>query len=147
MSSAPHVERFNGTGWEECQEFVAAIRARALWEDKQRDSEWMADFAAPLFWRTALSWHGQLPPDVRQDWLKLEIALFDRWPQPKDDDKRHLEPTPAAAPPLHLNNSPESQLEGVLKVVVGPQDRIFYVTFPDGTNIGILTTDASQAIR
>lgn len=64
-----------------------AIRARALWEGKQRDPAWIADFAAPLFWRKALSWHGRLPQDVRQDWFKLEAALFDRWPEPEEDDE------------------------------------------------------------
>lgn len=78
------VERFKGTDWEECDDFVAAVRARALWEGKQRDPAWIADFAAPLFSRTALSWHCRLPQDVRQDWFKLEIALIDRWPPPDD---------------------------------------------------------------
>ncbi|KAG8928759.1 hypothetical protein FRC00_001663, partial [Tulasnella sp. 408] len=85
MSSAPHVECFKGTDWEECHEFVAAIRARALWEGKQRDAAWKADFAAPLFWRKALLWHSQLPEDVREDWNKLEAALLKRWPPPEDD--------------------------------------------------------------
>ncbi|KAG8937664.1 hypothetical protein FRC00_002791 [Tulasnella sp. 408] len=87
MASAPEVERFEGTKWEECHDFIAAIRARALWEGKQRDPGWMADFAAPLFWGKALSWHGQLPRDVRQDWFELEAALLKRWSPPEDDDK------------------------------------------------------------
>ncbi|KAG8915176.1 hypothetical protein FRC00_006909 [Tulasnella sp. 408] len=85
MSSAPHVERFKGTDWEECQEFIVAIRARALWEGKQRDPAWKADFAGPLFWRKALLWHTQLSEDVRDDWNKLEVALLKRWPPPEDD--------------------------------------------------------------
>ncbi|KAG8915558.1 hypothetical protein FRC00_002905 [Tulasnella sp. 408] len=87
MSSPPPVERFKGTGWEECDDFISAIRARALWEGKQRDSAWKADFAAPLFSRKALSWHSRLPEDVRDDWSKLEIALLDRWPAPDDDEE------------------------------------------------------------
>ncbi|KAG8959758.1 hypothetical protein FRC00_001279 [Tulasnella sp. 408] len=87
MSSAPHVERFKGTNWEECHDFIAAIRARALWEGKQRDSAWKADFAAPLFWGKALWWHNKLPEDVREDWSRLETALLDRWPPQGDEDE------------------------------------------------------------
>ncbi|KAG8928758.1 hypothetical protein FRC00_001662 [Tulasnella sp. 408] len=86
-SPPPTVESFKGANWEECHKFIVAIRARALWEGKQRDPAWIADFAAPLFWRKALSWHCRLPEDVRQDWSKLEIALIDRWPEPEDDDE------------------------------------------------------------
>ncbi|KAG8915177.1 hypothetical protein FRC00_006910 [Tulasnella sp. 408] len=85
-SRGTQVKRFEGTDWEECHGFIVAIRARALWEGKQRDSAWIADFASPLFWRKALIWHGQLPLDVRQDWIKLEAALFNQWPLPVDDD-------------------------------------------------------------
>ncbi|KAG8937665.1 hypothetical protein FRC00_002792 [Tulasnella sp. 408] len=87
MSSPPPVELFKGTNWEECHKFVLAIRTRALWEGKQRDSAWMADFAATYFWHKALPWHSRLPEDVRQDWSKLELALFDRWSLPEDDDE------------------------------------------------------------
>ncbi|KAG8915277.1 hypothetical protein FRC00_005987 [Tulasnella sp. 408] len=87
MSSPPHVERFKGTNWEDCHEFIVAIRARALWEGKLRDSAWKADFAAPLFWNKALLWQSRLPEDVQADWSKLEIALLARWPPPEDDDE------------------------------------------------------------
>ncbi|KAG8924100.1 hypothetical protein FRC01_011944 [Tulasnella sp. 417] len=87
MSSAPPVERFKGTGWEECEEFILAIRARAFWEGKQEESAWMAGFAATNFSRKALSWHARLPEDVRRDWSKLEVALLDKWPPPEDDDE------------------------------------------------------------
>ncbi|KAG8900780.1 hypothetical protein FRC00_011239 [Tulasnella sp. 408] len=80
------VERFKGTSWEECNEFILAIRTRALWEGKQRDPSWMADFAGTYFWQSALLWHCGLPQDVRQDWFKLEIALLSRWPPPPESD-------------------------------------------------------------
>lgn len=80
------VEPFKGKDWEECNNFIRAIRARALWEGKQRDSAWIADFAAPQFSHKALSWHCQLPQDVQQDWFKLLIALLDCWPPPEDDE-------------------------------------------------------------
>lgn len=81
------VEPFKGKDWEECNKFIREIRARALWEGKQRDSAWIADFAAPQFSHKALSWHCRLPEEVQQDWSKLVIALVDRWPLLEDDDE------------------------------------------------------------
>ncbi|KIO19580.1 hypothetical protein M407DRAFT_30772 [Tulasnella calospora MUT 4182] len=143
MSSAPHVERFKGTDWEECHDFIAAIRARALWEGKQRDSAWKADFAAPLFWGKALSWHSRLPEDVREDWSKLEIALLDRWPPQEDDDDPQIKPTPAAAPSLNRNGNPP--LQGILTVVPDGSNTKYYLRL--GSDYCEFTTDADQAIR
>ncbi|KAG8913955.1 hypothetical protein FRC00_001200 [Tulasnella sp. 408] len=86
-SPPPKVEIFKGTNWEECHKFILAIRTRALWEGKHRDSAWKAAFAATLFWHKALLWHSRLPEDVQEDWSKLEIALLERWPPPEDDDE------------------------------------------------------------
>ncbi|KIO27965.1 hypothetical protein M407DRAFT_22871 [Tulasnella calospora MUT 4182] len=145
MSSPPLVERFKGTNWEECHEFILAIRTRAMWEGKRRDSAWMADFAANYFWHKALSWHCRLPEDVREDWSKLEIALTDRWPEPEDDDKPQINPTPAAAPSSNRNDGAERPLQGLLKVVLDESNTTYYVHLKGA--FGGLTTDASEAIR
>ncbi|KAG8913257.1 hypothetical protein FRC01_004634 [Tulasnella sp. 417] len=57
----------------------------------------MADFAATYILHEALVWHSRLPEDVRQDWVKLEPALLDQWPIPKNDRELRIQPTPAAA--------------------------------------------------
>lgn len=80
------VDAFKGTDWEECNTFIRALRLRALWEGKQRDPAWVADFAAPHFSHKALLWHSRLPQDVRQDWFKLETALLERWAPPEGDE-------------------------------------------------------------
>ncbi|KAG8915178.1 hypothetical protein FRC00_006911, partial [Tulasnella sp. 408] len=147
MSSTPDVERFKGTKWEECHEFISAIRARALSEGKQRDPGWMADFAAPLFWGKALSWHLRLPQDVRQDWFKLEVALADRWPSPEDEDEPVVQPIPAAAPSLNRNDNSNRLLQGVLKVVVDGSNTEYYVKGPDGNLECHLTKDMRDALR
>ncbi|KIO24043.1 hypothetical protein M407DRAFT_26573 [Tulasnella calospora MUT 4182] len=144
MSSAPHVERFKGAGWEECDEFISAIRARALWEGKQRDAAWKADFAAPLFSRKALAWHSRLPEDVREDWSKLEIALLEQW-APEDDDELQIMPTPAAASSLDRNDKAQTPLQGVLKVVLDRSTTEYYLRFT--SNYCDLTTNASMAVR
>lgn len=81
------VDIFKGTGWEECNEFIRAIRASAWREGKQRDMAWMADYAALQFSHAALAWHSRLPQDIRQDWGRLENALLDRWPPPEGIDE------------------------------------------------------------
>ncbi|KAG8944548.1 hypothetical protein FRC00_010533, partial [Tulasnella sp. 408] len=80
------IETFNGTGRKECDTFIRSIRAAAWKEDKLDDDRWMAYFATPYFSGDALSWHSQLPPDIRRDWSKLEMALLGRWPSPEQGD-------------------------------------------------------------
>lgn len=63
------------------------------------------------------------------------------------DVRPQIEPTPAAAPSLGPNSKSDRQLQGVLKVVVGPNNHIFYLKFPDGGSICTLTTNANEAIR
>lgn len=43
------VDPFTGTDWEECNGFIRALRFRALWEGRQRDQAWIADYGAPHF--------------------------------------------------------------------------------------------------
>lgn len=148
MSSAPPVELFKGKDWEECDSFIRAIRARALWEGKQRDLAWIADFAAPQFSRKALSWHCQLPEDIRQDWSKLEIALINRWPAPEeeeDDDEPQIEPTPAAAPSLNRIDQADVQPQGFLRFALDGSDTKYYVDF--GSDICTLRSDVNRAMR
>lgn len=78
---------FKGTDWEECNNFVRALRFRALREGKQRDPAWIADFAAPYFSHEARLWHSELPRGVRRNWFKLETALLERWAPPEDEDE------------------------------------------------------------
>ncbi|KIO17393.1 hypothetical protein M407DRAFT_32952 [Tulasnella calospora MUT 4182] len=148
MSSPPPVERFKGTSWEECQEFILAIRTRASWEGKQRDSAWMADFAANYFWHHALPWHSRLPEDVRLDWSKLEIALLDRWPIPEDDNQPQINPTPPAAvpPPPNTDEKSNHPLQGLLKIVLDGSHLNYYVKLGNGW-IGSATRDPSEAIH
>ncbi|KAG8940772.1 hypothetical protein FRC04_005041 [Tulasnella sp. 424] len=79
------VEFFKGTGREECEIFVRSIRAAAWREDKDDDDRWMANYASLRFAGQALNWHSRLPPDIRRDWSKLEMALLNQWPSLNDD--------------------------------------------------------------
>ncbi|KAG9028488.1 hypothetical protein FS837_003862 [Tulasnella sp. UAMH 9824] len=147
MSSPPPVELFTGRNWEECHRFILAIRTRAMWEGKQRDPAWMADFAASYFWHKALVWHCRLPEDVSQDWFKLQTALVERWPPPEDDSEPQLEPTPAPAPPSNSNDKKAHlPLRGVLKLVIDESNTPGYVEFSDGCNCR-WTSKVKEALR
>ncbi|KAG9036309.1 hypothetical protein FS837_001703, partial [Tulasnella sp. UAMH 9824] len=132
--SPPPVELFKGTSWEECNKFILEIRTRAMWEGKQRDFAWMADFAATYLWQDAMWWHCRLPQDVRQDWLKLETALVDKWAPP--NASAQISPTPAAA---------DAPQEGILKVVSDEVNTEYYLQF--NYNHCTFTTSASEAGR
>ncbi|KIO33894.1 hypothetical protein M407DRAFT_17163 [Tulasnella calospora MUT 4182] len=147
MSSEPHVDLFKGTDWKECDTFVRALRSRALWEGKQRDPAWIADFAAPHFSYKALLWHSRLPQDVRQDWFKLETALLERWAPSEEDDETTIEPTPAAAPSINSIQRPERNLQGVIKAVVDGSNDSYYVDFENGSGYCGLTRDVTEALR
>ncbi|KIO30651.1 hypothetical protein M407DRAFT_20366 [Tulasnella calospora MUT 4182] len=147
MSSAPPVERFKGIDWEECNEFILAIRTRAFWEGKQRDPNWMADFAATNVSHKALLWHSRLPEDVRQDWSKLEAAFFDRWAPPEYDEEPQDKFIPAAAPSLNRNDKSDNPLQGILKLVLNESDATYYASFPNGSKFCRWTEDVSRAIH
>lgn len=147
MSSAPNVERFKGIDWEECNEFILAIRTRAFWEGKQRDPGWMADFAATNVSHKALLWHSRLPEDTRRDWSKLEAALLDRWALMEDDDEPQNKPTPAAAPSLNGNDKSSRLHQGILKLVLDESGTTHYVSFRNGSDVCRWTNDANDAIR
>lgn len=146
MSSTPTIEPFKGANWEECDDFIRAIRATAWKEGKIRDPSWIADFASLHFSRKARSWYSRLPQDVRQDWEKLEVALVDRWTSPEEDDVPPIEPTPAAAPSLNRSDKADHPLQGVLKLVIdGPKKNSYLKLNQNG--FGEVTENANEALR
>lgn len=67
---------FEGTDPKECEAFVAAVRRRALEQDKHRDNEWMAVFASTYLGGDALYWYEDLDEGVQNDWSRLRPALL-----------------------------------------------------------------------
>lgn len=147
MSLVPKVDPFKGTDWEECNGFIRALRFRALWEGKQRDPAWIADFAAPHFSHKALVWHSRLSQDVRQDWFKLETALIERWAPPEEGDDTATVPTPAAASPVKHVKRAENQLQGVLKAVLNESNVSYYVKLGSSGVCYCLTRGTAEALR
>lgn len=52
---------------------------------KQRDDQWMADYASICLDGGALAWYENLDDVVRGDWKLLRQALLSRYANPADD--------------------------------------------------------------
>ncbi|KAG9045540.1 hypothetical protein FS837_006141 [Tulasnella sp. UAMH 9824] len=97
---------FYGIDGEEAENFLRTVRKRALMEGKQRDNEWIADFAALCFAGDALRWYETLDDEVQLDWSKLRRAILDWLPTTAP---RSVEPrlsTYSAAPQAARASSP-----------------------------------------
>lgn len=71
---------FNGTDGSEAERFVTAIRRRAFALGKQKETVWIADYAATCFEGPAVRWFETLDDEVQEDWKLLRRALLQRWP-------------------------------------------------------------------
>ncbi|KAG9044256.1 hypothetical protein FS837_008552 [Tulasnella sp. UAMH 9824] len=133
--------------------FIRSLRAAAWKEDKVEDDRWIANYASLHFSGKALRWHSQLPPDVRRDWAKLEMALLDQWPSPdvadsEDSMQVPIVPTPAAAP--HKSNSiatNQASNQGVIKVVSFDSGKVFYLAQLDSGGKCGLTKEIGSALH
>ncbi|KAG8894558.1 hypothetical protein FRC00_008764, partial [Tulasnella sp. 408] len=156
LTKSPLVEIFKGTGWEDCDAFIRNIRAAAWKESKLNDDLWVANYASLHLAGKALRWHSRLPPDVRRDWSKLEVALLDQWPSPDEIGSENstqvpIVPTPAAAPNnsnsnanANMNQSPR---RGVVKIISLKSNAIFYLGQPKSTGICSITKKIGDALH
>ncbi|KAG9047180.1 hypothetical protein FS837_002872 [Tulasnella sp. UAMH 9824] len=70
---------FRGKDATECEEFIAAILKHAFARGKQRDDQWMADFAATCLANDALRWWSGLDEEVQGSWKLLRRAMFSKY--------------------------------------------------------------------
>lgn len=70
---------FSGRDAEECCNFIQAVKKSAFSQGKQRDQEWMVDFASIHFTGDALEWLIDLDPDVSGNWPLLQRALAETY--------------------------------------------------------------------
>lgn len=105
---------FHGIDGVEAEEWVCAVRQKALSLRRQRDNDWIADFASTCFVGDALRWYEDLDESVQKDWRKLRLALLAQWPAPSQRDQAAppnpqtqsaIIPTPAAAPPVNTDGA------------------------------------------
>ncbi|KAG8896863.1 hypothetical protein FRC00_005161 [Tulasnella sp. 408] len=62
----------------EAEDFVVAIKKCAFKERKQRDNDWLCDFAATCFRGEALRWFAKLEmegPQVVESWKLLQMQF------------------------------------------------------------------------
>ncbi|KAG8967567.1 hypothetical protein FRC05_002000 [Tulasnella sp. 425] len=73
-----HLE-FLGRDAAECETFINAVSRRALAEGKQRDDQWIAEFAASCFTQGALRWCDGLDEQTQCSWKLLRKAMLSRY--------------------------------------------------------------------
>ncbi|KAG8988886.1 hypothetical protein FRB93_003911 [Tulasnella sp. JGI-2019a] len=93
--------RFNGTDSEDVTDFVQAVKRVAMDQGRQRDQEWMFDYAESCLGGPAIRWftQRQAESEALASWDALRYALLNRFEPPSD---KYL---PHAAPPANLPQS------------------------------------------
>lgn len=66
---------FRGEDSEECHKFISAVLKYAYAQGKQRDDEWVADFAATCFKGEALRWWTGVGPQTQESWKLLRHSM------------------------------------------------------------------------
>lgn len=93
---------FQGRDGKECEAFIRAVKSRAFSTGKQRDYEWMADFASTCFEGDGLRWFCGLDDETQGNWKLLERALLRDFPSVTNaaaPPPSSIPTAPAAAPP------------------------------------------------
>lgn len=78
---------FDGSDPRECDKFIASVRKLAIAESKQRDDEWMADFAGSCFVGKALRWYESLDDEVQCSWKQLRRALLAQYSYDEPEER------------------------------------------------------------
>ncbi|KAG8952251.1 hypothetical protein FRC04_004958, partial [Tulasnella sp. 424] len=136
-------------------DFVQKVQRIAFQQGKQRDDDWVADFAATCFSGEALEWYIGLDEETQTSWRKLRAGLIHQWPiecgkTPNGNTKVDPAHTPASAPataPLHSLPRTSSKVSlGSIKVQWdGGETSLGYVTF-DAEGTCIIQQDAALAL-
>ncbi|KAG9032125.1 hypothetical protein FS837_002797 [Tulasnella sp. UAMH 9824] len=71
--------QFRGQHATECEDFMTAIVRRAFAQGKQRDDQWMADFAATCMVNDAMRWWGALDEETQGSWKLLRRAMLSKY--------------------------------------------------------------------
>ncbi|KAG8919083.1 hypothetical protein FRC01_001490 [Tulasnella sp. 417] len=93
---------FRGVDGRESEAFIRSVKSRAFSTGKQRDYEWMADFASTCFEGDGLRWFCGLDDETQGNWKLLERALLRDFPRSSDaaaPSSSTIPTAPAAAPP------------------------------------------------
>lgn len=83
---------FTGNDGHERAEWILSIQGEAFTQGKTNDSAWIAALASTRIGGQALRWYSQQSEDIMKDWIRLRVALLDRYPASSG-----LEPSAAPA--------------------------------------------------
>lgn len=128
----------------------------AFQQGKQRDDEWVADFAATCFGGEALEWYVDLDEESQTSWRKLRARLIQRWhiksgktaSDTVDLDPANIPtPAPAASPPYALYRTTSAKaLLGLIQVQMEDIDRILGYLAIDPEGRCIVRTEAAMGL-
>ncbi|KAG9006727.1 hypothetical protein FRB94_013851 [Tulasnella sp. JGI-2019a] len=105
-ASGPSVSRierlnFNGTDKEDVTDFVREVKRIAMDQGRQRDQEWMVDYAESCLGGTAIRWFSQLDEISKREamisWDALRQRLLDRFGPPVDNLNLNRKHTPKSS--------------------------------------------------
>lgn len=137
---------FDGKEGLSSHEFVQQVQRTAFQQGKQRDDEWVADFAATSFSGEALEWYVSLDEEAQTSWRKLRAGLIQRWPVKSEEtasDEAYLDP--AATPrPTSYRTLAEPSL-GRIKVQRDNGVDMGYLA-PGSKGRCIIQTEAAKAL-
>ncbi|KAG9027345.1 hypothetical protein FS837_004305 [Tulasnella sp. UAMH 9824] len=72
---------FCGGSGEEAEQFIRAVRDKAIDEGKRNGNEWIVAYAESCLAGEALRWYTYLDSDTQGNWKKLQQALLLRYPR------------------------------------------------------------------
>ncbi|KAG8944042.1 hypothetical protein FRC04_002237 [Tulasnella sp. 424] len=78
-AAEPGQLEFRGEDATECELFINAVSRHALSIGKQRDDQWVADFASSCFTHDALRWWNHLDDATQGSWRSLRNAMLLRY--------------------------------------------------------------------
>ena len=82
MSDIGHDTTFTGTNGPTASQFLKMVRLDALQQNRPKDDEWIAQWAAAHLDGPALFWYEELSEETQESWKLLRRELLIRWPPP-----------------------------------------------------------------
>ncbi|KAG8927492.1 hypothetical protein FRC01_007364 [Tulasnella sp. 417] len=73
---------FNGTDGIEAEEFIRSVIKATKAAGKLRDNSWIVDEVSAAFAGDALRWYIELDDETRNDWLRLQRTIMQKYPPP-----------------------------------------------------------------
>ncbi|KAG8900601.1 hypothetical protein FRC00_012112 [Tulasnella sp. 408] len=92
MSTESDTIVFTGVEGLSCHQFIRAVREQALAAGKQRDDQWIADYASIRFDGEALKWFESLEDETQSDWKLLRRAVLARYAEAVNEDSTGKRP-------------------------------------------------------